>query len=713
MILHHLDHSIRFGLFHFALCLLQIFMVTSVAKADGARCTDDVRISRLPLEGTPKQISTVGSLSAVTMQLASVGLSGEKVVLIDTSDPAEPQLIAEISNDPYLAYERVESLLTTDLLFIHESDTFLNVYQLSIYDISDPSNPTWRATMPITPLFGDMAFNQNHLYITGTSGLTSLDVSNPAAPTIVSTLSLGASASEIIIKSNTAFIGTYGDPSSGLVIVDVSDPTNPKPLGSYFNSSAAHEIAVSSDTLYLYSLNDRSIIALDITDRTAPTLIGTVRDGDVHQNLIREMDVDGDRLYAVDDDDGLLVFDVQDPIDPELLGRFDTAYVATDFTLNGFNAFVTSTLWDFEVVDIPRLTSPDALYATLPLPGTSQGVTKIDETLLIPAGPDGIHIVNVSNPEIPAYLGTNQTPANELVREGSLLYASWSEPAVTILDATDPTNLQTVGSIDIPGTTEISGIAIQGDLALLSRKLDLSLLLYFVDISDPASPNVINTYTLPWYAESIEISGNYAFLACSIRGIRVIDISDPITPHEAAVLDTFIPHELFLQNQTLYALQAAVFQRTPGLHIIDIQNPISPTQTAQFSTESSPNDLFVQGGHAYISTVSNGLTIVDVSDQSSPTPAGSHWAASLGLHIENEIAYTAMGTNGIGVIDVSDCDQLCVVDFNADGMLDFFDVSAFISAYTNEDLSADLNDDTIFDFFDISIFIQSYLAGCP
>lgn len=55
----------------------------------------------------------------------------------------------------------------------------------------------------------------------------------------------------------------------------------------------------------------------------------------------------------------------------------------------------------------------------------------------------------------------------------------------------------------------------------------------------------------------------------------------------------------------------------------------------------------------------------------------------------------------------------CPVDFTADGELSFFDVSAFLTAYNAQDLSADLSADGVLNFFDISLFLGLYSAGCP
>ncbi|MGJ8637269.1 MAG: GC-type dockerin domain-anchored protein [Phycisphaerales bacterium] len=55
----------------------------------------------------------------------------------------------------------------------------------------------------------------------------------------------------------------------------------------------------------------------------------------------------------------------------------------------------------------------------------------------------------------------------------------------------------------------------------------------------------------------------------------------------------------------------------------------------------------------------------------------------------------------------------CPADFNQDTLLDFFDISAFLSAYSTADPIADFNNDGLFDFFDISAFLVAYAAGCP
>lgn len=55
----------------------------------------------------------------------------------------------------------------------------------------------------------------------------------------------------------------------------------------------------------------------------------------------------------------------------------------------------------------------------------------------------------------------------------------------------------------------------------------------------------------------------------------------------------------------------------------------------------------------------------------------------------------------------------CPADLTGDGVINFFDVSAFLNAYNAGDPIADFTGDGVFDFFDVSAFLSAYNAGCP
>lgn len=58
-------------------------------------------------------------------------------------------------------------------------------------------------------------------------------------------------------------------------------------------------------------------------------------------------------------------------------------------------------------------------------------------------------------------------------------------------------------------------------------------------------------------------------------------------------------------------------------------------------------------------------------------------------------------------------EETCEVDFNGDGVVDFFDVVWFLTLYAAADPSVDYTGDGILDFFDVVAFLVLFNAGCP
>ncbi len=83
--------------------------------------------------------------------------------------------------------------------------------------------------------------------------------------------------------------------------------------------------------------------------------------------------------------------------------------------------------------------------------------------------------------------------------------------------------------------------------------------------------------------------------------------------------------------------------------------------------------------------------------------------AVLGIPNYSDFSST-VGPGGVFIFDVNEV--TCQMDFNGDRVVNFFDVSAFLIAFTNEDMEADLNSDGMHNFFDLSIFLIGYIEGC-
>lgn len=83
-----------------------------------------------------------------------------------------------------------------------------------------------------------------------------------------------------------------------------------------------------------------------------------------------------------------------------------------------------------------------------------------------------------------------------------------------------------------------------------------------------------------------------------------------------------------------------------------------------------------------------------------------------GSHTLTVVAFEHSGR--ATVVDLPIQVGACIADFAVPyGTLDFFDVQAFLSAFTADDLAADLTGDGVLDFFDVLAYLSAFSAGCP
>ena len=80
------------------------------------------------------------------------------------------------------------------------------------------------------------------------------------------------------------------------------------------------------------------------------------------------------------------------------------------------------------------------------------------------------------------------------------------------------------------------------------------------------------------------------------------------------------------------------------------------------------------------------------------------------------VAASPGAVTGVVIPDLDDCQDLpCNAADLAEPYqsLNFFDVSAFLTAFSSQSSSADFNNDGQFNFFDVSAFLQEFSTGCP
>ena len=214
--------------------------------------------------------------------------------------------------------------------------------------------------------------------------------------------------------------------------------------------------------------------------------------------------------------------------------------------------------------------------------------------------------------------------------------------------------------------------------------------LTIVDISTAASPTIVGTLTDAvnlFGAYGVAVSGNYAYVAAqgclstqpcpnptAGNSFSVIDVSTPGSPHIVGSLHNSSLPSLWAGTNALdhadsvavsgkYAYVTASYSNR--LTVVDISNPTSPTIVASLTDPriNFPVDVALSGTHAYIADQTGvgsvGFTVVDVSNPLGPRVVGTlnnqYLAGAYRVRLHGNFAYvSASSANAVAMIDISD-----------------------------------------------------------
>ncbi len=158
----------------------------------------------------------------------------------------------------------------------------------SIVDVTDPTNPVEKVFIPgptstwrDMKTFGDYAYIVHDSFSNGESqGLLIVDLSDilSGSVSINSILSIDYSRFHNIYIDENGIAYLFGGDydNGGVLMYDLNlDPENPVFLGS-FEETYLHDGMVRGDTLWGSAVYDGLLMAIDVSDKTNPVIIGTV-----------------------------------------------------------------------------------------------------------------------------------------------------------------------------------------------------------------------------------------------------------------------------------------------------------------------------------------------------------------------------------------------------------------------------------------------------
>lgn len=224
-----------------------------------------------------------------------------------------------------------------------------------------------------------VALAGNYAYMirdNGNPDFAIIDVTNPAAPVQLGSLSLTGTPASIVVSGNYAYVSGNGD-NSELIIINIANPNTPSIAGTYNATGAANAtgIAVVGTTVYLgrnnATTNEFSI--LNASNPAAPVLLGSLDLGGTANDIV----VMGNYAYVASSNDTqeLQIINVSNPASPSLAGSLNLSANDDAVSIAGFGSTVVlgraSTLYTINV------TSPAAptIIGTLALGGTVNDIS--------------------------------------------------------------------------------------------------------------------------------------------------------------------------------------------------------------------------------------------------------------------------------------------------------------------------------------------------
>jgi hypothetical protein len=176
--------------------------------------------------------------------------------------------------------------------------------------------------------------------------------------------------------------------------------------------------------------------------------------------------------------------------------------------------------------------------------------------------------------------------------------------------------------------------------------------LSIIDVSNPTDPHELGSHSTRGYAEAIALAGTFALIANRGDGVTVIDVSDPSRPAEVGVLET----PGWAQDVAVVGSLAVVADQRAGIHVARIGSTGAIELLASYETRGHAGAVAIDGDIAYVAIGDAGLEMVDLADPLSPVYLGTVEIAgdARDVVVRDTIAYVASGYRGVRIIDISD-----------------------------------------------------------
>jgi hypothetical protein len=483
--------------------------------------------------------------------------------------------------------------------------------ELQVIDVSNPSAPALVTTLQADGIH-DVAAGAGLLLTATDSGLDIYGLADPDSPSVIGSRSFAAGVRSVALSDSLAFVVWGGSDSGGsaLSVVDVSEPTRPAVLSTIWSVSKASTVAVSGGRAYLgggfrYRGMDGFVDVIDVSDPRNPLPEGSLEDLEFP---IQGLAINGDAVYATAADPwycrgGFYVIDVSDPTEPILVHSDRRVFrVLGPCVADGIVYFCE------------QCVTGGLRYAIAPGDVRPKALSTISSS-------DDIYSVDV---------------------QANLAYTTDAASALKVIDLSDAAAPQVVGSMTLPARAQV--VEAHGNYAYLGY---LMRFLSVVDVSDPHLPRIVASVPQASGVLDLAASGTWLYTVGS-SGMWSIDISNPLVPVARGFL-AIGGHAITVAGTHAYVLSGY------GVSVVDLANPAAPVRVGTLETQAAKGIDFT-GNHLFVIDW-QGVEVIDVADPAHPVEVGrigglQNPNGTVGIRIQGDVAYLA--GDRMEVVDVRD-----------------------------------------------------------
>lgn len=462
----------------------------------------------------PAQVTTFDTIEfatdvAVAGDLMLVPCRSHGTQVVDISYPERPR---------HLGFARCGE---SQGVQIRDNFAYVGVWhesKLAILDLTDPCRPEIVTRHPLqgygyglalgTGVLADYAFvaHGHHDRTLGDEGRNRghgfdvIDVRDPAEPETVAHVKTpdyylgGPDSWQCAVSGTTLFLA---DGLNGLFVFDVGDPANPRPLAHCDTPGYAHNLAVGEGIVFVADY-DGGLLVIE-ADGLAKPALPDVGEPPAPPAECPPMHL-GEATYgSTGQVRGLAVSD----------GR----------------AFVASGSAGLEVVALPGLTRVGAL----PLAGIAYDVVVGDGLAAVACGPNGVALVDVSDPAAPRLLSgaLDGRYARQILRFGERLVVLTGNAVIDVLSITDPSAPEHLGTVALEHFGwQIADHLLQERYVVVGNGFGVRI----IDLDADAGPALAYAHDtrdeLNFGTNGVALIGEM-LLASGYGQLRTFDLSDP------------------------------------------------------------------------------------------------------------------------------------------------------------------------------------------